>query len=96
MSRARRVDANHAQIIADLRNIGAAVLDVHALPGALDLLVGWRGVLHLVEVKDGAKPPSAQRLTPAEVATIARFRALGCPVHSVTSGDAALRAIGAI
>ncbi len=32
MSRARRVDANHAQIIADLRSIGAAVLDVHALP----------------------------------------------------------------
>ena len=61
MSRARRVDANHAQIIADLRNIGAAVLDVHALPGALDLLVGWRGVLHLVEVKDGAKPPSRRR-----------------------------------
>jgi hypothetical protein len=31
--------------------------------GIPDLLVGWRGLNVLLELKDGSKPPSAQELT---------------------------------
>ena len=34
--------------------------------GCPDLLVGYRGVNYLLEVKDGEKPKSAQKLTPDE------------------------------
>lgn len=94
--RARRVDSNHADVFSLARRVGAEVLDLHALPGALDGLVGFRGRLYLVEVKDGAKVKSKRKLTPAEEATIARFRAIGCPVLVVETADELLRGIGAI
>ena len=56
----------------------------------------YRGVLHLVEIKDGRKRPSARRTTPAEDTTIARFRRVGCPVLVVTNEDELLKAIGAL
>lgn len=92
----KRVDGNHRQIVQALHQVGAVVIDVHALPGALDLLVAYRGILMLLEIKDGTKPKSAQKLTPMEVATIEAIRAVGGRVEVVTSVDDALRAIGAI
>ena len=80
---ARRADSNHAEIVGAFRSFGAAVVDVHSLPGALDLLVGFGGRLVLVEVKDGSKPPSARKLTPAEVETIEMLRAVGAPTAVV-------------
>jgi Holliday junction resolvase len=48
--RAPKRDANERDIIDDLRDLGAKViqLDIRNQP---DLLVGWRGLLVLVEVK---------------------------------------------
>jgi hypothetical protein len=90
MSRyARRTDTNHSEIVNLLRSIGAQVLDLHALPGALDVLVGFRGVLHLFEVKHG----KGWKLTEAEGITIERFRSIGCPVHIVETEDDVLRAL---
>jgi hypothetical protein len=94
-TRPRRVDSNHREVLDALEAVGAVVLDTHAIPGALDAVVGFRGRLHLLEIKDGRKPPSARKLTPAEADTIGRFMAAGCPVHVVASVDDALRAIGA-
>ena len=96
MKYARRVDGNHRSIVTTLRQVGAEVLDIHALPAVLDILVGYRGVFHLIEIKDGTKPPSERALTDAEKSTIERFRRIGCPVHVVETDDEALRAIGAI
>ncbi len=97
MSRyARRVDGNHREIVSGLRAVGVAVLDIHAVAGALDALVGFRGRLLLLEIKDGRKSASRRKLTPAELATIALFQRNDCPVFVVDSLDAALRAIGAI
>ena len=62
--RAARVDANQTQIVEALRKCGATVQPLHTVgAGVPDLLVGYRGRTALVEVKDGARPPSERRLT---------------------------------
>lgn len=66
MRRAAKVDANSDQIVSALRAMGATVRIVTQGNGLPDLLVGYRGVTMLLEVKDGRKPPSARKLTPAE------------------------------
>jgi hypothetical protein len=48
-----------------MRAEGAYVKQIND-EGLFDLLVSHRGETLLVEVKDGAKPPSARRLTDAE------------------------------
>lgn len=60
----KRVDANQASIVAAFRAHGASVQHLHAVgKGCPDILVGYRGVNYLVEIKDGDKPPSQRRLT---------------------------------
>ena len=65
MRRAARRDDNEKEIIAAMRAEGAYVKAIND-EGLFDLLVSHRGETLLVEVKDGAKPPSARRLTDAE------------------------------
>ena len=65
MRRAARRDANEGKIVAALQACGAYVKKIND-EGAFDLLVFYRGWTLLLEVKDGAKPPSARALTPAE------------------------------
>lgn len=68
MRRAAKVDANQTEIVQALRQIGAVVQSLAAVGnGCPDLLVGYRNRLFLLEVKDGSKPPSAQKLTPDQV-----------------------------
>ena len=64
--RAERVDANQPEIVAMYRQMGCSVKHTHTLKGFVDLVVGISGHNALVEVKDGTKPPSAQKLTDAE------------------------------
>jgi hypothetical protein len=69
---ARRVDANQEQVVTALRAYGATVRVVTQGDGLPDLLVGYTNpdsltkYTLLLEVKDGNKPPSARKLTPAE------------------------------
>ena len=70
MRRAARRDANEKEVIAALREAGAFVKAVND-EGLFDLIVGYIGPSGrehalFLEVKDGAKPPSARALTPAE------------------------------
>lgn len=62
--RAGRIDDNQRAIVDALRTCGATVQTLancgHGVP---DLLVGFDGQNLLLEVKDGAKPPSKRRLT---------------------------------
>lgn len=52
MRRNAKVDANHPEIVAAFRKLGASVLSLANLGrGVPDLLVAWCGVTMLVEVK---------------------------------------------
>ena len=67
MRRAARIDANQTELVEFFRKAGASVLCTHTLgQGAPDIIVGYRGLNELVEIKDGDKPPSQRKLTPDE------------------------------
>jgi Holliday junction resolvase len=73
--RAAKVDANQSIIVDALRLVGCSVLPLHAVgQGCPDLLVARNGETILIEVKDGAKPPSARKLTPDQVEFHATWR----------------------
>lgn len=84
MRRAAKVDDNQAEIVAALRKIGASVQPLHAVgQGCPDLLVGWRGMTSLLEVKDGKKPPSARKLTEDQEKWHANWRGQVAVVETV-------------
>ncbi|CAB4139755.1 hypothetical protein UFOVP353_19 [uncultured Caudovirales phage] len=65
MRRAAKVDANQGEIVNVFRNMGCAVLPLHAVgKGCPDLLISTANINILVEIKDGSKPPSQRLLTP--------------------------------
>ena len=89
---AARVDANHAAIVAALRKIGALVTDLSGVGrGVPDILVWFRGLWSLLEIKDGAKPPSARKLTDDQ----AKWHAVhkDARVFIVTSEEEAIAAV---
>jgi hypothetical protein len=88
MRRAAKIDGNHAEVVHALRKIGASVQSLAAVgAGCPDLAVGFRGVNWLIELKDGSKVPSAQKLTADQIA----FRALWRGQYAVvTSADQAI------
>lgn len=92
MRRAAKVDANQAQIVADLRKVGCTVIPLHAVGGGVpDLLVGFQGRNVLLEVKDGRKPPSKRKLTEDQAEFHDGWRGQVAVVDSV---KAALEAVG--
>ena len=94
MRRAAKVDANQSDIVAALRKAGATVQPLHAVgKGCPDLLVGYQRVNYLLEVKDGSKVPSAQKLTEDQVEWHELWRGQAAVVNDVKS---ALTAIGAL
>lgn len=66
MRRAARRDANHRAVIAAFEALGCSVVDVAGTPCGFDIIVGYGGTCLPIEIKDGAKPASARRLTPNE------------------------------
>jgi hypothetical protein len=64
--RARRKDANHADVGDHLRDHQWSVLDLAQHGASIDYVVSKGRFCALLEVKDGSKPPSARQLTPAE------------------------------
>ena len=64
MRRAAKIDANQTEIVKALRQVGASVQSLASTgKGCPDLLVGFRGVNWLLEIKDGQKVKSARKLT---------------------------------
>jgi hypothetical protein len=89
-----RVDDNHHEIVRVLREVGATVHDGAAIgDGFPDLIVGFRGINYLIEIKDGSKIPSRRRLTPAQEKFHSTWRG---QATTVTNELEALSAIGVI
>ena len=88
--KACRIDANHVAVVKALRQAGATVQSLAGVgKGVPDLLVGIRGKTALFEVKDGAKVPSARKLTPDQLAWHAAWQ--GGTLAVVDGPEAALR-----
>jgi hypothetical protein len=68
MRKKARVDANQKEIVQQLRKLDVSVLHTHQLgKGAPDLILGYRNENFLIELKDGTKTKSQQKLTPDEL-----------------------------
>ena len=86
--RAAKVDANQTEIVNALRQVGASVQSLASTgKGCPDLLVGFRGVNWLLEIKDGRKVRSARKLTEDQVVWHQTWRG---KVYIVESVDQAL------
>jgi Holliday junction resolvase len=68
MRRAARVDANQTEIVAAFRKRGWSVLIISQLKNCCDIFVAKGGRTIAVEIKDGTKAESAQKLTSGELA----------------------------
>jgi Holliday junction resolvase len=67
MRRAARVDSNHAEIVESFRSLGWSVLNVSQLKNCCDIAASKSGKTFMIEIKDGAKPPSQRKLTSGEI-----------------------------
>jgi hypothetical protein len=64
MRKRAKIDANQPEIVAALRRIGCSVQSLANIGGGCpDILVGYRGLNHILEIKDGTLPPSRRGLT---------------------------------
>ena len=64
MRKAAKIDDNQKTIVNVLRQMGASVQSLATTgKGCPDLLVGYHGINYLMEVKDGDKVLSKQKLT---------------------------------
>ena len=90
-----KVDGNHTDVVKALRAVGAKVQSLAGVgDGCPDLLVAFRGAWHVLEVKDGSKPLSHRKLTPAEKIWLMKLDE-AAPVYVVNSIAEALEVIGA-
>lgn len=78
---ANRRDINEQPIIDDLRAFGASVIQIDKL----DLLVGYKGLTHLMEVKN---PETSWDLKPSQKKIINQW--VGSPMHIITTGEQAI------
>ncbi|MDH3637914.1 MAG: hypothetical protein OES09_05560 [Gammaproteobacteria bacterium] len=84
--RAARVDENQGDIALALRLVGCSVQSLAALGGGVpDLLIGYRGKTHLIEVKN---PDTRHGITDAQDDWFDDWN--GSPVHVVETAEAAI------
>lgn len=81
---AAKTDGNQAEIVEGLRAIGCSVRPTHtAGKGFTDLVVGFRGLNFLIEIKDPKQIPSKRKLTPDQVKFHSEWRGQICVVETV-------------
>ena len=92
---AAKVDANQGEIVRYLRDIPGCKVAITSMVGNgfPDIVVAFMGVNYLFEIKDGAKVPSARKLTPAEKKFHAMWQHAG-QVDIVTCVEDAWKVMG--
>ena len=86
------VDANQAAIVGELRDAGCTVQHLHKVgEGCPDIAVGHRSTNYFFEIKDGSKPPSAQKLRPLQQKWHDEWKGQVC---TITTAEEALSAMG--
>ena len=89
-----RKDSNHKEIVDALEKCGAEVFDLSRMGGGFpDIVVGYRGVWYLLEIKNPTNSYGKRGFSPRQKEWVDRQHA---PVHLVRSIDEALVAIGAV
>jgi Holliday junction resolvase len=84
-----RIDTNHKEIVAALREVGATVVSLASMKhGCPDLLVGYQNETLLMEIKKDSKA----KFTPDQLEFMAKWK--GGAVSRVDSVEAAIRALG--
>ncbi len=90
----RRIDANQVEIVKLARKMGISVLILSDVgKGCPDTLWGVNCQNYLVEIKDGSKPRSQQKLTHLEQKFFDEWRG---DVRVINSVDAAIEFINSI
>ena len=85
-------DANQSEIIDGLRSLGATVVSLSNVGGGCpDIVIGYKGVNYLVEIKDGNKPKSERELRAKQHAFFDSWKG---QVEVATSLDECLKIIG--
>ena len=93
MRTAAKVDRNQKETVDALRKVGASVQSLASIgKGCPDLLVGYHGILYLMEIKDGSNVPSKQLLTDDQKKWHEAWT--GSPVYVVRSIEQALKILG--
>lgn len=86
-----KVDDNQPCLVRMWRQCGAVVTPVSGDPTiGFDVIVSFRGRNELVEIKDGAKPPSKRKLTDAEIDKQIELEKVGCALHVIENEEQAL------
>ena len=99
MRRLGHLDKNHAEIVKALRSVGCSVLSLASVGSNVpDLLVGYRGVTYLLEVKrgDGLEANTLAKKVRLRDQAEWREKWRGGPALEVRSVAEALAAVGAI
>jgi hypothetical protein len=92
MRLAARVDSNQKVIVEALRKCGASVRSLAQIGDDFpDVIVGFRNLNFLLEIKDGSKPPSRRKLRPGQRVFHATWQG---QIAVVTSVDEALETVG--
>jgi len=77
--RIAKVDKNQPLIVNQIREMGGYVLHVHQLKNAFDILVGYKGKLYIIEIKNNAKG----KLTGGETKCKDGFNNVGVDYHVI-------------
>lgn len=87
-------DNNHDEIAHALQDIGAAVMDTSSLgDGFPDIIVGFRGEVYLIEIKNDKTAYGKKGLNKKQVEFHAKWAGY---VHIVRSIDEAYRLVGVL
>lgn len=65
--RAAKTDDNQPEIVKEFRRLGWYVLIISQLKNCCDIIVSKNGTTVAIEIKDGSKTPSQQKLSAGEI-----------------------------